>query len=191
MTTPGTARWAVRLEAAGSGAYDLALLERLTDVLGAHSVLVTGSPEEPLDGRTRYGAQLSIGAADAVAAGARGRDIFVAACADVGLPPWPVVLLEVVDEAGLDAQLQAPGFPELLGIAEVAARLGTSRARASAVARLPGFPTPVARLAATPVWLATAVDRFLAKWPRQVGWPRGRRRPAQRPPTQDPEADAA
>jgi hypothetical protein len=190
MTMSGTARWAVRLEAAGNGEYDLALLERLTDVLGARSVAVTGSPDEPLDGRTRYGAQLSVAAADAVAAAARGRDIFLTACAEVGLPPWPVVLLEVVDEAGLDAQLQAPGFPELLGIAEVAACLGTSRARASAVARLPGFPAPVARLAATPVWLAAAVDRFVARWPRQAGWPRGRRRPAQRP-TQDPEASAA
>jgi len=51
----------------------------------------------------------------------------------------------------------------LAGLAEVAEILETSRAQAGRWTSRPDFPRPVARLRATPVWLASDVRRWRRK----------------------------
>jgi predicted DNA-binding transcriptional regulator AlpA len=50
--------------------------------------------------------------------------------------------------------------PDLVGVAEVAEMLGTSRTQAGRWTRRPDFPEPIARLRATPVWLADDVKEW-------------------------------
>jgi predicted DNA-binding transcriptional regulator AlpA len=50
--------------------------------------------------------------------------------------------------------------PDLVGLAEVAEMLGSSRTQAKRWTRRPDFPEPLARLRATPVWLADDVKAW-------------------------------
>jgi predicted DNA-binding transcriptional regulator AlpA len=50
--------------------------------------------------------------------------------------------------------------PDLLGLAEVAEMLDTSRRQALRWTQRPDFPEPVIRLRATPVWEAREVRRW-------------------------------
>jgi hypothetical protein len=155
----------------GNEQYDKNLLEDLLDNLLEHDGVVTGTPEEPIDGRARYGAAFSVQAADAVEAVARAREVFQRAGTAAGLPPWPLARVEARTERELELELSRPSFPDLLGVAELAERLGVSRQRAWTVTGRPDFPEPVARLEATPVWTAGCVGRFLEAWPRKAGRP--------------------
>jgi predicted DNA-binding transcriptional regulator AlpA len=49
---------------------------------------------------------------------------------------------------------------DLVGLAEVAAMLKTSRTQANRWTRQPDFPEPLARLRATPVWRANDVEAW-------------------------------
>ena len=103
---------------------------------------VSGTPEEPIDGRARYGAGFSVQASDAVEAVGRAREVFQRAAAAAGLPQWALARVEAQTERELELELARPSFPE-----------------------------PVARLKATPVWTADSVRRFLDAWPRKAGRP--------------------
>lgn len=54
---------------------------------------------------------------------------------------------------------------DLVGVAEVATMLGVTRTRVSQLAKTDGFPTPVANLAAGPVWRTADVQ----EWARAKG----------------------
>jgi hypothetical protein len=59
---------------------------------------------------------------------------------------------------------------ELLGAAEVAEELlGTTKRRLGQLMDQPGFPAPVARLKAGPVWLKSSFEAYGAMWPRKRG----------------------
>jgi len=163
--------WNVHVEAVGDERYDDDRLGDLLDNLFEYDGVVTGTPEEPIDGRSRYGAGFSLRAADAVEAVARARAVFEHAAAGAGLPPWPLARVEAQTEQELENELARPRFPPLLGLAELAERLEVSRQRAWTITGRPDFPDPVARLKATPVWTAGSVRRFLEAWPRKVGRP--------------------
>lgn len=163
--------WNVHAEAAGDEHYDERLLEELLDHLVEYGGVVTGTPEEPIDGRARYGADFSVQAPDAVEAVARARAVFEHAAAVAGLPPWPLARVEAHTDKELEIELSRPSFPVLLGVAELAERLEVSRQRAWTITGRRGFPAPVARLKATPVWTADSVRRFLDSWPRKAGRP--------------------
>ncbi len=159
--------WSVDLVAVGAGPLadaDGALVD-LAEALEEHSAAVTSGP-------SRDGARLSVqasGAAKAVEAATR---LFLAATKTAGLPGWPVVRVEAMTEAELEAELAAPTYPKLMGVAEVAAALGTSRQRVSALARQRrGLPPPLAELASGPVWSAATLTRFLEEWERRPGRP--------------------
>ena len=169
--------WNVQAEAAGDERYDEQLLGELLDALFECDGVVTGTPEEPIDGRARYGAGFSVQAADAVEAVARARAVFQRAAAAAGLPAWPLARVEAQTEQELELELARPSFPPLLGVAELAERLEVSRQRAWTIAGRPDFPGPVARLKATPVWTADSVRRFLEIWPRKAGRPLANARP--------------
>jgi hypothetical protein len=163
--------WNVHAEAVGDEQYEEDLLEAFLDRLLEHDGVVTGTPEEPIDGRARYGAGFSVQASDAVEAVVRAREVFERAAAAAGLPRWPLARVEAQTERELELELARPSFPDLLGVAELAERLGVSRQRAWTVTGRPDFPEPVARLKATPVWTAGSVRRFLDAWPRKAGRP--------------------
>jgi hypothetical protein len=171
MTNDDLPWWNVHAEAVGDEQYDENLLEDLLDNLLEHDGVVTGTPEEPIDGRARYGAGFSVQAADAVEAVARAREVFERAARSAGLPRWPLARVEAQTERELELELTRPSFPDLVGVAELAEQLGVSRQRAWTVTGRPNFPKPVARLKATPVWTAGSVRRFLEAWPRKAGRP--------------------
>lgn len=89
---------------------------------------------------------------------------------------WPheVRHVEAVEWSEFERRLDNPTYPELVGITEIAQLLGTSRQRASELARSSRFPSPLAELAAGPVWLKPTVTRFAEDWDRRPGRPRSK-----------------
>lgn len=169
-----TTWWSVSLVAAGAGpALDEAdgRLVDLAEALEEHAGVVSSQP-------LRYGARLSVQAPSAGKAVETATRRFQEAARRVGLRSWPVVRAEAMTEVELDAELEEPTYPQLMGVAEVAEALGTSRQRVSALARQRrGLPPPLAQLASGPVWSATTLRRFIDEWDRRPGRP-GRPRTA-------------
>lgn len=65
---------------------------------------------------------------------------------------------------------------EFIGIAEIARALGVARNSAWRYTRRPGFPAPVSRLAAGPIWRTLDVEKWAAEnLPLKRGRPRSRR----------------
>jgi len=91
------------------------------------------------------------------------------ALAEAGLSHLRIAAALVRSEGEMDEDLARPTLPKLMGVAEVARRLGVSRQRVSELARRKGFPAPVAKLAAGPVWLESSVARFASEWTRKPG----------------------
>lgn len=89
---------------------------------------------------------------------------------------WPheVRHVEATEWSEFERRLDEPTYPEVVGITEIAALLGTSRQRASELARSPRFPAPLADLAAGPVWPKAVVTRFAHEWDRKPGRPRSK-----------------
>lgn len=89
---------------------------------------------------------------------------------------WPghVVEVEASEWATFEKRLDEPTYPELVGITEIATLLGTSRQRASELARSARFPAPLAELAAGPVWPRPTIARFVDEWERKPGRPRSK-----------------
>ncbi len=163
-----TTWWSVSLVAAGTGPAIGEIDERLVDLAEAleeHAGVVSSQP-------LRYGARLSLQAPNAGKAIETATRRFLEAGRRAGLPPWPVVRAEALTETELDVELEAPTYPKLMGVAEVAEALGTSRQRVSALARQRrGLPPPLAQLASGPVWSATTLRRFIDEWDRRPGRP--------------------
>ena len=82
-----------------------------------------------------------------------------------------VVAVEATTTAEADRRLAEPPFPDLAGVAEVAAMLGVSRQRLDALRKRHEFPAPVANLAAGPVWRKGDLTRFADGWHRKPGRP--------------------
>jgi len=114
-------------------------------------------------------ATFSLDTLDALEAATRGRDLFLAAIEKSGLPVGgDIMRLEVLHDVQVDRDLN--GEPEqYLGVTEIAELLGVSRQRVSELRGRPGFPEPIAELAAGPVWALSHLRRFLDEWPRRAG----------------------
>jgi hypothetical protein len=162
--------WSVTIELAGAGEPPTTeQLGALTSALSHLGGAVTGSPERPADGRSRYGAAVSVDAVDAVDAVKTAARAVRKAARAVGLADWAVIVADAVEEDALEAALSKPDFPALLGVRELAGLLGVTPQRASALARSATFPTPVAMLASGPVWAEPTVRLFVRDWQRQPG----------------------
>jgi hypothetical protein len=162
--------WTVTFEAVGDQPADLERgLDEFVDLLVDRGAAVTGA----ITG-DRYGASFSVSEPvdTAPSAVAVGYEIFVTYAEKSGLPAWPVVRAEALTFEELDREIETPNFPELVGVSEIAELLGVTRQRASALAKTPDFPTPVATLAAGPVWTRLSLNRFVEEWPRKEGRPR-------------------
>jgi hypothetical protein len=62
-----------------------------------------------------------------------------------------------------------PNYPELLGTAEVAELLDSTKSRITQMLRDGILPTPIVTLASGPVWDAEAIEQFAKTWDRQGG----------------------
>jgi hypothetical protein len=161
--------WVVSFEAAGEpGAVLDDALEELVDLLADRGGAVSAS-----QARDRYGALFSVDEPldSVVDALALGHEVFTALAEKAGLPAWPVARADAMTYEEQDRELAAPNFPELVGVSEVAGLLGVTRQRASALAKSPAFPAPVAVLAAGPVWTRPSLNHFVEDWPRKNGRP--------------------
>jgi hypothetical protein len=88
-----------------------------------------------------------------------------------GLPDWPLVNLQATRWDVFEAELDQPTFPALVGAQEVTEMLGVSRQRLHELRSSGRFPGPIYQLAATPVWLQSAIESFLEAWDRRPGRP--------------------
>jgi hypothetical protein len=86
-----------------------------------------------------------------------------------GLPAWPAVRYETVLAELQESELMEPQLPEFVGAQEVGELLGVSRQRVHQLRQESGFPEPLFRLAATPVWPKAAIMAFLGRWDRRPG----------------------
>jgi hypothetical protein len=123
-------------------------------------------------GKHSINVRLAITADDAVGAAATAVPEVIVALESVGLGTGPVRELEVTEWSTFEKKLEEPPVPELVGITEIAEMLGTSRQRASELARSSKFPAPFAELAAGPFWLKPTVARFADEWDRKPGRPK-------------------
>jgi hypothetical protein len=171
--------WSVYVQAAGppdAPPLDEAAVDRFAENLSTYSPVVTGAgaPEQ----ERIWSAQLTVSypyliedVPEPVQAAKFAVDLVTAAASKAGMPPWQVVKLEVTEWERFDAELDQPNTPDLVGIAELAELVGVTRQRASALARRPGFPEPLAELASGPVWDLRMVERFVRGWSRKPGRP--------------------
>jgi hypothetical protein len=159
--------WSAYIEAASDKAenpVEVEQLEQLADLLEPFSASVGG-------GGDHYSARLSVDAEMERLAAEQALTNFATARDKVGLPPWPVVHLDMMTEDRLDAELARPPFPDVVGVAEAAKLLGVSKQRLLQLTERDDFPAPMVRLAAGPVWLAASIRAFDKRWSRKPGRP--------------------
>jgi len=171
--------WSVLVEAeAPEGAEPIdtndGRLDKFSDVLmSAHSGVVAASTHG-------WSARISVPSVDPVhadwQAAEAGLRLVLGAAEMVSLPEWPLVRLEAVRDDVLEAELDRPTFPDVLGTQEVTKILGVSRQRLHELRQAGRFPQPMTELAAGPIWLRSAVETFLANWDRSPGRPHVRER---------------
>jgi predicted DNA-binding transcriptional regulator AlpA len=86
-----------------------------------------------------------------------------------GLEP---ISVEAMDLDEYDRRANAPTLPDMVSAPEAATILGVTRQRVhQLVSENPRFPEPLFRLGSGPVWDATAIRAFDAKWERKPGRP--------------------
>lgn len=153
------AEWVLTVVATGPGA-TAGLAEDLVDALPSAAAA---------SGEAVVSVTFSVSAAGAPTALSVG---LLAWAKAIGAAKLDIVEVSAATAGHVDDALERPGLPTLLGVAELAARLGVSKARASELARLDGFPRPIARLASGPVWTEPSVSGHLETWRRRPGRPR-------------------
>ncbi len=160
--------WSVHIEVAALSAkarIDPAdeRLRRLAEILAANDGVVSSSP-------TRLSLRCSVSNERHDGALGEGTEIVQKAIGEAGLPIWPVVRAEAVCQDLLEAELEEPATPEVLGVAEVAKLLGVTRQRLAVIRRdHESFPKPFVELAATPLWYREAVEEWAKTWARRPG----------------------
>lgn len=149
-----------------------AVVDDFVELLSKHHG-VTGA------GRRGWSATVSVEADTATTAGQHGHQLVRDLAAKVGLPSWPTVRLEAVDEDVLEAEQQITPMPELVGASEVADILGVTRQRVHQLnensRRTRDFPHPLVQVRMGPLWDARAIRVFSDRWARRPGRPRTRR----------------
>ncbi len=117
------------------------------------------------------GATLSLRASDAPGAARAAVDLFTSACEELAITHRGIARVDVMTDGFLDLWLDREN-ETFVGSREVAELLGVSRQRMSELRLKPGFPAPVAELAAGPVWKESSLRLFLEGWERKPGRPR-------------------
>jgi hypothetical protein len=159
--------WSVELQAVGDGTarLDEDGIGDLIEALSQESAAVSFLPG-------RYSVRLTVQASDIPAALAEATSRASGAVEKARLPLWPFVQATVLTAEEFDRELRQPALPVLLGVAELAERLGVTRQRASDLARASSFPRPITTLASGPVWAEPTVTRYIGTWTRRPGRPK-------------------
>lgn len=126
-------------------------------------------------GITEFAVQLAVTTVDRIGFAAVLHNVVedVSAIArDVGITDFELVETSVMDWARFEAELERPTFPHMIGVSELAEILKVSKARASELARFPGFPAPLQVLKSGPVWIEDNVRHFAETWVRKPGRPK-------------------
>jgi predicted DNA-binding transcriptional regulator AlpA len=126
--------------------------------------------------RRRLDATVSVDADTALAAIRQGTSVVTRAAHRCGLRDWTVTGAEVITESELQERLAKPQLPALVGVKEVMAIVKLSRQRVDMLRRTPGFPQPLATLAAGPVWDQGVIEHWVSQRDPRPGWPPGRSR---------------
>jgi hypothetical protein len=124
----------------------------------------------------RLDATVSVEADTALAAIRQGTAVVTRAAQRCGLRDWTVTAAEVITEKELQERLAKPQLPALAGVKEVMAIVKLSRQRVDVLRRTPGFPEPLATLAAGPVWDQGVIEHWVSQRDPRPGWPPGRSR---------------
>lgn len=137
----------------------------LMDLLSDYSVAISFGPD-------RYSVRLALEATSSEAALSEALGMVQTYAEKAGLPSWPFVRVQATEWSEFEREVEAPTFPNVLGVSELSQLLGVSRQRASELARSSHFPRPFAELAAGPIWLEPTISRFVREWERRPGRPR-------------------
>jgi hypothetical protein len=101
----------------------------------------------------------------------QGELLFSRACEKTGIARGGIARLEVLDGDYVTREIDQPS-ERYAGVTELAGLFGVSRQRMSELRTRADFPSPVAELAAGPVWTESSVTRFIGEWERKPGRPR-------------------
>jgi len=164
---------------------DMDQLARLPRFLQQYDATVSG-------GGIRYGVVLKVSDERPDTIIGRGLKDFETARHELDLPDWPLVQLDLIthDEFGRRLPQRAANprlvgideasrlltdsgieHPLVLGAHEASEALQVSRQRFSQLLDRGDLPQPIARLAATPVWLATSIEAYAQRRRTQPGRP--------------------
>lgn len=144
----------------------VAAVEGLMDLLADYDGIVSGGPEWD-----SWDASVGVEADSAAEATSAGAGVILERAEKAGLPIWPVVRLEVIDEEALN---EVPtGLPDLVSGPEVGRILGVNRQRVHQLAHQHSqFPKPLYQLGVGSLWDRHAIERFAQQWERKPGRPR-------------------
>lgn len=158
--------WSLRLEAEPASPVTEQQIETLLEELADHAASVSYAPRAIAVRMFVEGTAPE----EAIRVGLR---VFSRSLKRAGIDASSIVDVEAQAWHDLARAIDEPNIPELVSVSEVARILEVSRQRVSELARSPEFPAPVARLAVGPIWKKSAILRFLKRWPRKPGRPRG------------------
>ncbi len=156
--------WAVTFDALVGQPLEDDRLGDIVDELADRTAAVAG------DG-CRLSVTLTIEAAGVATACAAAEEALRAGLTRLEVEMLGIEAAEILTAQEQDRRLAEPVLPRLAGVAELAAMLGVSRQRASALTSHPEAPEPVARLASGPVYVADSWRLFERNWARQPGRP--------------------
>jgi hypothetical protein len=158
--------WQVTADARTCRDVDLDVLAQVGEELAVCNASVAGHGQD-------VGVTLTVSAAgDPGAALSAGLAVAAAALHRHGIEVEAWVAGEAATTAEADRRLAEPPLPEIVSAVEAAQILGVSRQRVhQLVAEHPGFPPPLVRLGAGPIWLAPTIRAFAASWERRPGRP--------------------
>jgi predicted DNA-binding transcriptional regulator AlpA/predicted RNA-binding Zn-ribbon protein involved in translation (DUF1610 family) len=88
------------------------------------------------------------------------------------VPDSVISSLRVLDEATRKTENEAPRFPELVAVPDIAELLGVTRQQAHRLANREGFPPPALTPRTGPLWNRAAVESWNERTERHKGRPR-------------------
>lgn len=88
------------------------------------------------------------------------------------VPDIAVSSLRLLDEATRKAENEAPRFPPLVAVPDIAELLGVTRQQAHRLTNREGFPTPALEPRTGPLWTRAAVESWNERTERHKGRPR-------------------
>lgn len=149
------ARWHASLTFTTQDAYDNDTAFDLIDALVEHGASMSVANDNKGGSIT-----LTIEADTASdAASAATKTLLDSAPASIGVVE--ITGIEILSEEAMDAYLDEPVFPEVVGYAEIADLGGFSRQRARQLAESSAFPAEVIRTAQGPLFSKHAIERWL------------------------------